>query len=76
MIFHLGLFELQLHQLVDLEDLTERDEEAVLLHLAVAQNDLAMTRERSKDVKTSVTTCERARFPVPISSAQRHRTPA
>ena len=46
MIFHLGLLELKLHQFVDLQNLAERDEEAVLLDFAVAQNDFALSGER------------------------------
>ena len=46
MIFDLGLFEMQLHQFVDLQNLAERDEEAVLLDFAVAQNDFAVAGER------------------------------
>ena len=44
MISHLGLFQLKLHQFVDLQNLAKRDEEAVLLDFAVAQDDFAMTR--------------------------------
>jgi hypothetical protein len=38
-IFHLGLIEMKLLQLLDLEQLPQGDEQAVLPHLTVAQND-------------------------------------
>ena len=44
-VFHLGLIEVQLHQFVDLQNLAERDEQTVLLHLAVAQDDFAAAIE-------------------------------
>ena len=43
---HLGLLEMQLHQFVDLQDLAERDEQAVLLQRAVAQEDFAAAANR------------------------------
>ena len=45
-IFHLGLFEMELHQFVDLQDLAKRDEQTVLLQFAIAQENFAPARER------------------------------
>ena len=46
MILHLGLIETQLLQFLDLEQLPQRDEQAVLPHLAVVQNDFATAGKR------------------------------
>src|SRR5205823_14853226 len=45
-IFYLGLIEMKFLQFLDLEQLPQRDEQAVLLHLAVQQNDFARSGER------------------------------
>ena len=45
-IFYLGLIEMKFLQLLDLEQLPQRDEQAVLLDLTVPQNDFARAGER------------------------------
>src|SRR5438552_3725252 len=45
-IFYLSLIEMKFLQFLDLEQLPQRDEQAVLLHLTVPQNDFARAGER------------------------------
>src|ERR1700719_628856 len=46
MIFSVGLLEVKLHQLFDLKNLTERDEQIVLSKLTVMQNNFTGTAQR------------------------------
>ena len=45
-ILHLRLVQTQLLQFLDLEQLAERDQQAVLPNLPIVQNDFARTRKR------------------------------
>ena len=60
--FDLGLFQMELHQFVDLQDLTERDEETVLLQFAIAEDNFAVARER---VAVSCLSARRREIPLP-----------
>src|SRR5439155_15355833 len=45
-ILHLRLFEVELRQLIDLQDLAERNKETVLLHLSIPQIDFTRAAQR------------------------------
>src|ERR1051326_9238788 len=46
MIFCLGLFEMKLLELLDLEELSQQHEQAILLDLTITQKNLATANER------------------------------